>query len=1138
MKIAKSDLAQIVAQASSLSECLSMQPFAVNDRDPGESQHHPRLEHWCQVVAQGNWEKFTKRLLWDDLNLEQANQLVRSLPPVNPEVLPTWADTLNEIIEAAWLLINDPEKRAEIFACELKDHHYFVNENECNHSGTTQVDRLPLDPGIKLPFKEVLLPAVSVARKKLLNLLNSSATLPLELLSSSAYFTLERNLLNQLLNLSGKTLEYEFARSRPLGQNLLNLLRKSTSDRAQIKIQYDVFVQKILQDGLVSFFQHYPVLARLMATTVDFWVETTANFFQRLQINLKEISQVFAPQKSSNINLGKVIKINPALSDPHHCGSAVIALTFESGLQLVYKPKGLGAEVAYTQFLEWCNQQGIPLKFKVLKVCDYQTHGWVEFVEHLPCKDEAAAKRFYQRSGMLLCLLYALRVVDCHRENLIAHGEHLVLIDMESIMHQEVSPLAELQSETEAEITVNSHFADSVLRTGLLPRWEFGKNKRLAYDTSALGSVEAQITAPPEEGGETKDLQFSIPTNIPVLNKFPLSPNDYLSEIIKGFEQMYRFLMEKRESLLASNTPLLLMKSQRVRFIFRATRIYWTILQKTFAPQYFSNGIDRSIELDILARAFLVTDTKPDAWSIFHAEIKAMEQMDIPYFAAYPDSKDLTIGLDKPIEQYFKDYSYEEVISQIHSLNETNLAQQIEIIQGSFYARVVRNNFINHPLSLTANLSTLMTTDLSQLHPLTKKQLLQEANRIATEIEQRVIWGKDGSVKWISFAYIPSVEIFQLMPLPEDLYNGNGGIALFLSALDYVRGTQQFHQLSLAAFQPIHKFLQTADFESTRRFVRLGIGGGTGLGSIIYALVKVSHFLQEPKLLEDALAIAQLITPELIATDKQFDIIGGAAGAILGLLALYTATKEPSVLAIAINCGQHLLAHQTEPKKQFNYPNFPTQNPKSGKAWHILGQKHYTGFSHGAAGIAYALLQLYAVSQQEAFLTAAIDAITYEHSVFSPTAANWPDFRAFAQQNGQPSFMVSWCHGATGIGLARLGGLSILKTNEIEQDIEIALQTTQKYSLQDVDCVCCGNFGRIELFQVAAEKLSRPDFKQVAEQRTTWAVNWAEKSGGYKLPNLPNSVFSPSFFQGTSGIGYELLRLAYPELLPSVLLWS
>jgi type 2 lantibiotic biosynthesis protein LanM len=1133
MKITKSDLAKIVVEASSLSERFSEELFAVNGSDASESQHHPRLDRWCQVVGQGNWEKFAKRLNWDELNLEQANQIVRSLPPENPEVLPTWAETLTEIIQAACLFVHDPENSAEIFSSE----HDCVSDDEHNHFLAFQIDKLPLDPGIKLPFKEVLLPALSVAREKLLKQLNQISTaLPLELLSNSAYLALERTLLNQLLNLSGKTLEYEFARSRPLGQNLLNLLRQSTGDRAQVKVQYDAFIQKLLQDGMLSFFQNYPVLARLMATAVDFWVAATAKFLHRLQTNLNQIEQVFKPKPNSLSKLGKVIKIKPSLSDPHNCGDSVIALTFESGLQLVYKPKGLGAEVAYTQFLAWCNEQGINLPFKVLKVCDYQTHGWVEYVEHLPCEDQAAAKRFYQRAGMLLCLLYALRVVDCHRENLIASGEHLVLIDMETIMHQEVNPLTEFPEQTEAETTVNEHFADSVLRTGLLPRWEFGKNKRLAYDTSALGSIEAQITKPPADREETKDLQFSIPGNVPVLNKFPLSPNDYLSEIVTGFEQMYRFLMEKREILLASDTPLLLMKNQRVRFIFRATRIYWTILQKTFAPQFFSRGIDRSIELDILARAFLVADKKPNVWPIFHAELKAMEQMDIPYFAAYTNSQALTVGVEQPIEQYFKDSSYQEVIAQIQALNETNLAQQIEIIKGSFYARVVRNNLSGKPIS--TNLSTLISTDLTQFQPLTKNQLIQEANHIAAEIEQRAIVGKDGSVKWISFAYIPNVEIFQLMPLPEDLYNGNGGIALFLSALDYIRGTQQFHQLSLAAFQPIRKFIQTADFESTRRFLRLGIGGATGIGSIIYALVKTSQFLQEPTLLEDALAIAKLITPEQITADRQFDIIGGAAGAILGLLALYAQTKEPSVLATAINCGQHLLIHQTAPIKLSSYPKLPNQNPQSGKAWPILGQKHYTGFSHGAAGIAYALLRLYALTQTEAFLTAASDAINYEHSVFSATAANWPDFRAFTQQNGQPSFMVSWCHGATGIGLARLGGLSIFKTNQIEQDIEIALQTTQKYSLQDVDCVCCGNFGRIELLQVAAEKLSRPDLKEIAEQRTTWAVNWAEKSGGYKLPNLPNSVFSPSFFQGTSGIGYELLRLAYPEQLPSVLLWD
>ena len=112
---------------------------------------------------------------------------------------------------------------------------------------------------------------------------------------------------------------------------------------------------------------------------------------------------------------------------------------------------------------------------KVLKVLNRQGYGWVEYVEQLPCEDLAAAQRFYQRAGMLLCLLYALRGTDCHHENLIASGEHLVLIDMETLMHHEARLMEDSSRATEAETLANQLFGDSVLRTGLLPRWDLTK---------------------------------------------------------------------------------------------------------------------------------------------------------------------------------------------------------------------------------------------------------------------------------------------------------------------------------------------------------------------------------------------------------------------------------------------------------------------------------------------------------------------------------------------------------------------------------------------------------------------------------------------------------------------------------------
>ncbi len=905
---------------------------------------------------------------------------------------------------------------------------------------------------------------------------------------------------------------------------------------------------------MLGLFQKYPVLARLMATQIDFWIEAKAEFLQRSRTDLFEIGQTFRSPVTKNsktdeknqfakIQLGKVIEIEPNLSDPHNRGRRAIALTFESGLKLIYKPKDLSLEVVFNQILDWCNRQDIPLSFKTLKVLDRHGYGWVEYVEQLPLKNEEEAQRFYQRAGMLLCLLYVLGATDCHCENLIASGEHLVLVDLETLMQHQVKPIKDF-SEQQQPTIANRKLTSSVLFTGLLPRWTFNKDNRLAWDISGLGSIDPQPSS-----WRTFKWQFintdnmyqveqivniAVKKNVPILNGIALSPNDYLQELVKGFEQMYRFLLEHRQKLLTSKidssqnsvSPLLALAQGQVRFFFRTTKVYGAILQNSLAPEFLKNGVDRSIELELLTRAFLVSENKPDAWSILHSELRAMEQLDIPFFAANSNSDALTVGVDRSIEQYFKEPSYSQVISRLQRLDETDLARQVAIIRGAFYARVARSSSTN--TSSQQNLSVWAIELSSKQTPATKEKLLASACAIAEQINFHAIEEADGSVSWLGLDYIPSADLFQFQPLGHSLYNGNCGIALFLAALDYLKGDKKFRDLTLGALQSLREVLQTAetlDILSAQKLAEgIGLGGASGLGSIVYTLVKIGHFLKEPKLIADARRAANLITPELIATDQYLDILGGSAGAILGLLALYNETSDRAVLDKAVACGRHLL------ERQISVDGLP-------RAWKTLEDKPLTGFSHGAAGITYALLRLYAVTSNNAYLDAAKEGIAYERSVFSTKAANYPDFRSFAQQSSQPGFMVSWCHGAPGITLGRLGSLSVLDTDEIHQEIEVALQTTQNYSLQGVDHLCCGNFGRIEVLLMAAQKLSRPELLEIAQQPAAWLVAKAEETGGYQLfSNLPNSVFNFSFFQGTTGIGYGLLRLAYPEILPSVLL--
>lgn len=1073
MEVLKQDLLKIVEQASTLSERLGDR--FIPEQLQNEKLISSRMASWYKVVGQGRPDQFAKRLAWDGLDPSNISKVVGNVRLADTQQIPTWTETLKEALQTDLNVDN-------------LDLYCYLNPEE------------------PIPFEEVYLPFVEVGRQKLIAKVGSSW----QLLSEAVHITLERQLLLKLGALCTESLQFEFSLFKALKQSsftlLLGRLQSSKSDQ-----QYRTFVKYLKAGKLLSFFQKYSVLARLVATLIDLWVEEKTEFIQRLASDLSTIEQTFQE------DAGQVVAISLDLSDSHNRRRSVMALTFASGLKLIYKPRSLGLEEAYFQLLKWCNQQEVLLPFKLVKVIDCKTHGWMEYVEHLPCKHETAAGRYYQRAGMLLCLLYVLEGSDFHKENLIASGEEPVLVDLEALLHpiaHEIAPNAEHEGAT---YLANQQCFDSVLRTGLLPIWEFGANGNQAEDISSLGGVvqEVSVRTPKWKHINTDDMVLGsdleiIPpqANALSLNGTILSPNDYTSEIVDGFRQMYQFLLEKQEALLRIDSPFIALADQKVRFVFRSTNIYAQVLGKTMQPKFLKHGIDRSIELDVLSRAFLTAETKPPIWSLLAAESQALEQMDIPYFVADSSSEVLRVNSDLIIEGYFKQPSYEKVFSHLRQLNKTNLAQQIDIIRASLYSRVAPR------MTSVASTENKSSLSLDAIAPLTKAQLVHEAVEIAKELQQRAIHATDGSVNWIGMGYYPQAMQLQLQPLSHSLYDGAGGVALFLAALSKITGEQEFRNLALSALQQLRKALQNKDPNSRSRMIKqIGIGGGIGVGSIVYTLVKVAQFLDAPELLDTAALAASLITQESIADDRHFDTMSGSAGAILGLLTLYDANQNPVVLEQALECGYHLLDCRSASKSGF-------------RAWATLEEQLATGISHGAAGIAYALARLYKTTQEAVFLEAAEEAIAYERTVFSPTTGNWSD-------------MTSWCHGAPGVGLARLGTLAILDTIEIRQEIEVAVNTTQQFGLQKLDHLCCGNFGRMEMLLVAASKLSRSHLWETSRKQVAQVVTRVKQTGAFYLfPEFTGDVYNPGFFQGTAGIGYQLIRLAYPEALPSVLMWD
>ena len=1085
-QLSEQDLIEIVEQASTIAERLGPDFEASSTIE--EKAISRRLERWYQVVAQGDREQFNKRLAWDNLDVDTVRPVLGKVKLTQPASLPQWIKTIKVCLETS-----------DVKAVRTSE----------------ESEQQPI------PFEALYLPFVAVASERLKQVAGSSY----DRLNSECHKTLKLDLLSKLSGLCSKTMELEFKAFRAYQQ-------QSTSSKtrwfgqfpgSQSTKQYDAFITQMQSGKLTSFFKEYSVLARLVGTVIDFWVDAIAEFLARLDADWEGIQQTFGSESS----LEKVVSIRPFLSDRHHQGRTVFAIEFASELKLIYKPKDIGQETAYFQLLDWLNQHGSPLPFKLFKTLNRSDYGWVEYVEQLPCQSPEEAQRYYQRAGMLLCLLYVIEGTDVHHENIVACGEHPVLVDMETLFHHRIK---EIDSVGDPALDLaNEQMHNSVLRTYMLPRWEFGIDGQ-SYDISGLGGFggrETPLLVPKWENVNTDAMKLSHEkfitkpsNNVPFLDGKPLPASQYIEDLVAGFRQMYNFWLTNKETLLATDAPFGQLASQRVRFIFRHTKIYASIMRTVLNPQHLKSGVDRSIEMEILGLAMLKAAKPPTFWTLFHAEKESLEQLDIPMFVASSDSDSLVLDDGQKIESCFAQSSNSLVVSRIQKLDDRDLETQVSYIWGTIQATSMQDSLdiTDNATPPTLDLSDSLT-DLVPVENLTTDALVEYGIQIAQELEQKAIYTGEGSATWISLMYQTDSQQYEMLPMGLRLFDGCAGVGIFLAGLTKITNSKSHRDLALATLNPL---LRKIDDCCDRLTQELGIGGGMGAGSFIYSLVRSGQLLEEDWL-EPAHKVAASITEERIAEDRTYDVVGGSAGAILGLLTLYQAQPTEEILERAIACGRHLLEHRVK-------------SESGHRAWMTGKQTMLTGFSHGAAGIAYALARLFAVTQKDEFLIAALEANAYEANVFMPEQNNWPDFRYPPTKKGYSSWN-SWCHGAAGIGMARIAELDILPADTVQTDIEAAIATNQEYPLERIDQLCCGNLGRMEFLLNAAQKLDRPDLKAIALQRTSKIVARATAKGKFGL-NWETGPYDPSFFQGSSGVGYQLLRMAYPDLLPSVLVWE
>jgi lantibiotic modifying enzyme len=175
------------------------------------------------------------------------------------------------------------------------------------------------------------------------------------------------------------------------------------------------------------------------------------------------------------------------------------------------------------------------------------------------------------------------------------------------------------------------------------------------------------------------------------------------------------------------------------------------------------------------------------------------------------------------------------------------------------------------------------------------------------------------------------------------------------------------------------------------------------------------------------------------------------------------------------------------------------------------------------------------VSDRDDFARAAHECLAYEDNCYDFGVFNWSDLRDAADKTAWPS---QWCHGAVGIGLARIARRRAGK-DEAEifvRNITHAIQNTTTNWPQHVDTLCCGTLGTIEFLTQASELLSQPALGHLSDQRLAQIIANRHEQGGYAW-NAGSTAFNLGLFRGLSGVGYTILRTLDPRL-SNILMWE
>ncbi|MEU9506070.1 type 2 lanthipeptide synthetase LanM family protein [Micromonospora sp. NPDC048170] len=608
----------------------------------------------------------------------------------------------------------------------------------------------------------------------------------------------------------------------------------------------------------------------------------------------------------------------------------------------------------------------------------------------------------------------------------------------------------------------------SVLAVGLLPSAEQPVGEAAPCNCAewlGAGTDEMQLHVPGVHIGHGKP---DVPEGVR-----PADLRAHETDVVAGFRRTYD-LLHRHAGVLADRVRAF--AGDEIRVVLRPTRTYARLQEALLHTDHLRDALDRDRLLDWL---WVGVEELPVLATTIAAERADLAAGDTPLFTSRVGSRELWTSQARQLPGALARSALDEALRRIAGLGEADRERQVWLIRATFASLVEMPD--------APHAEVRWRPGPAPAEPSAFRPLLAHA----AEIGERLAATAHGGT-WFTFG--PTVGArWAPAPMGAGLYDGLSGLALFYGYLGETTGHEDFTDLAAGIARRLGDRLRTDGFPTT------AVGAFNGWGGLCYAYGHLAALWGDDPAVRRGLHLALGRLEALADGADDADVVNGLAGAVLAVLAC--GADPQRTVDLACRLGDRLLA----------------TGPALG-----LG-----GLSHGAAGVAAALFELWSVTGEERYAEAGRAALEFDRSLFDPASGNWADLR-------RPGLLSNaWCHGAPGIGLSRVRIRQALSRRPLplldglDAEIGVALRTTFTHGFGRNHSLCHGDLGNLDLPLLAGADPAAVGAVVDGVLRDVAAHGW-------RCAN-PAGLDSPELMTGLAGIGYQLMRLAEPERVPSLL---